>query len=697
MEPASSSKYGATDDIDEEVSLISRNIVSSDGKEKKSAYVYYFAAGSLILITLLYSAVNTTGVHGIVSYFAKDSSSAASSLSAVVTNEYSSRNLKMFDYPFLKHALLMEPYRESTVTITGSSESCSMTWDLVSTTDAANLHWYGEVDTSGKFTVAPTKTGKYLLTVAEKCGDSTGNVLSQQVFVKYVRRELQSLTDQDREEFLDAFRTLWDVNTADGIKKYGDRYKSLWYFALIHNDAGGNSVCDEFHAGTGFVNNHVFLGAYLEQSLRLVNPRVSLHYMEYSKYFSSDDFQKHVDNQLDGGNWTEILSSKYFGSNDPITGEILDGRWAHSTIPTLDSAFFEREGVSDSKTFFPVEESVWLTRSGAHIVSPYGLLRAPWNYNPFPYTTRFNNVNRISASDVSEHALKPYMGSTCADYELFVKKDVVGQKLQSYLETSEDNVHGYVHFTFGGTGGNLAYQIDEELREKYGFSNTNLMYVAEATHKFFKSFVPLLGQDTEIGENPVTCTSSPWQNGVLTTTAAPGEDGGPSCTCSSYYLDSEDQIDTLVSLFFNHFMGDDDTINDMDFSTKREVMKLICSRMAFEGDMAGSGAATDPLFWVAHGAVERLFQRVVFENVLSDKTYFNSKRNDCSGHVDDGTKLWLEGLYFEDETIKVSELTNVELSNILDPTSDEYRDYINFVYEDSDWSWCDGFDTWFQG
>ena len=29
------------------------------------------------------------------------------------------------------------------------------------------------------------------------------------------------------------------------------------------------------------------------------------------------------------------------------------------------------------------------------------------------------------------------------------------------------------------------------------------------------------------------------------------------------------------------------------------------------GDMGGSGAAMDPLFWVAHGAVDRLFQKVL--------------------------------------------------------------------------------------
>jgi hypothetical protein len=63
------------------------------------------------------------------------------------------------------------------------------------------------------------------------------------------------------------------------------------YFATLHNDGGANAVCDEFHGGLGFLNNHMFLSAYLEQSLQLVNPRVALHYMEYTKYFETGAFK----------------------------------------------------------------------------------------------------------------------------------------------------------------------------------------------------------------------------------------------------------------------------------------------------------------------------------------------------------------------------------------------------------------------
>ena len=49
----------------------------------------------------------------------------------------------------------------------------------------------------------------------------------------------------------------------------------------------------------------------------------------------------------------------------------------------------------------------------------------------------------------------------------------------------------------------------------------------------------------------------------------------------------------------------------------------------------------DPLFWVAHGAIERLYQRVVFEGTLSDNVYATPMRNaGCSGHTTDGMRAY---------------------------------------------------------
>jgi hypothetical protein len=115
-------------------------------------------------------------------------------------------------------------------------------------------------------------------------------------------------------------------------------------------------ACDEFHGDVGFLNNHVFFGLFLEQSLQLVNPAVALHYMDYTKYFTDEAYKPHLDNQLDGGAWTEMLTSKYFGANDPYSGHIIDGRWANTEMPAVTDQFYADNGIdSDGEAFFPGE------------------------------------------------------------------------------------------------------------------------------------------------------------------------------------------------------------------------------------------------------------------------------------------------------------------------------------------------------
>jgi hypothetical protein len=337
--------------------------------------------------------------------------------------------------------------------------------------------------TDGSFSTSNFKTvGEYSVSIAESgCDDSHyTRSLDKSVWVKYVRRELSTLTDADREAFLNAFSTLWTVNTVDGQTLYGDLYKDVYYFATIHNDAGGNSVCDEFHGDQGFVNNHMMLGAYLEQSLQLVDPSTCLHYMEYTSYFESDSFAARkkrfakvayseylpydrclsldMNNQLDGGSWTELMTSKWFGSNDPYTGRIIDGRWEHASVPYMDADFFADHGVPQDTIFFPYEKSAWYANNDmVHIHSPYGLLRSPWNWNPNTFVSRFNNINMIAnLSAIDEGFRGIYSGVSCADYSGFLEDEVHGNPLSKFLDGAEDSTHGNIHFTFGGSGGNFA-------------------------------------------------------------------------------------------------------------------------------------------------------------------------------------------------------------------------------------------------
>ena len=91
--------------------------------------------------------------------------------------------------------------------------------------------------------------------------------------------------------------------------------------------------------------------------------------------------------------------------------------------------------------------------------------------------------------------------------------------------------------------------------------------------------------------------------------------------------------------------------------------------------------------------MERTFQKSVFANIFSDMVYNTTDK--CGGHDYSVSKNWLKGFYFADESISAEKLSNQALTAILDPTSDSYRDLINFVYDTAAIDWCDGSEDWF--
>jgi hypothetical protein len=217
----------------------------------------------------LQTALNT--VYGTKKFY-----SSSNSMSVIASNVYGTSQANMFTYPFLQGSLLVEPYKSTSFavqdavadatyewTITSASSPTNAAADLYESSSSVSADSVGETIDSGSvsadssssasFETTLTSVGWYTLTVTETLSgsDSASRTFSQPIAVKYVRRELQDLTVDDRNTFLDAFHTLWEVNTLDGQAKYGDRYKSLHYLASVHNDAGANSVCDEFHGGAG--------------------------------------------------------------------------------------------------------------------------------------------------------------------------------------------------------------------------------------------------------------------------------------------------------------------------------------------------------------------------------------------------------------------------------------------------------------
>lgn len=72
-------------------------------------------------------------------------------------------------------------------------------------------------------------------------------VSQEDVYCKYVRRELRGLLGEDRDLFLDAMATLWSTTTEEGQKMYGPRYQGIEYFAGYHLVMSSDPTCDHMH------------------------------------------------------------------------------------------------------------------------------------------------------------------------------------------------------------------------------------------------------------------------------------------------------------------------------------------------------------------------------------------------------------------------------------------------------------------
>jgi hypothetical protein len=529
-----------------------------------------------------------------------------------------------------------------------------------------------------------------------------GNKEQQQletVYVKYVRRELDQLTDEDREIFLDAMVTMWKVSTVEGQILFGNDYKSAQYFIQVHIDAAGNALCDEFHGGPGFVANHVFFTNYFEQSLRLVDPRTSLHYMEYTRYFDTDDYwEKHMSNANDGGAWLEFLTAKWFGANDPNTGQIIDGRWANIKVPRVSSAFYEAHGIPENEPFWESFKDGWMGKmhNHAHGYSPYGLQRSVHSLSPNEYVLRFNNVDRLGdvRSFIDKTGTKyPYIGITCDNYVSFLDR-IKGSSKMVASELTESRTHGLIHSAFGGGGGDPAATNDEVLMNKFGIHESDLASVTKWSHGMMKNDGPKLF--TNQAPNQWNCTAFPSLKYGIEAIAASSaelieEFGVIECDAPSQFYKDEESINLWLALFtgekeFVH--TNDNVFAQFDIDQKRELVKVLANRGQYDGDMHTSAAAADPLFWVQHGGTERLWQWMEMHDYFSDEPFVEWEK--CTGHSATGKLRWLKGYSLNDESLLADNLTVAELSNMLSPTSTAFEDNFNFIYEPTNFEWCPG-------
>ena len=315
------------------------------------------------------------------------------------------------DYPWMD-GLLVEPHYETTFV----SSNTAKVWTVTSAET-------GEVvasSTATQFVHTFTAVGKFYITTD---ADDSGTV-----HVKYVRREIRSMTTAARLKLFEAWHVvIKEKDEKVAREKYGDDFTSLRKLAALHNNWAGAQECDHLHDGMGFITTHVAMNRIFELSLQSVDPSVSLPYWEYTV-----DVERVIDEE--NGNFQhwkdlEIWSDKYFGYTNPETGTIETGIFA------------------DIDMF---ADPLYST-----VVNSYGLIRSPWNTLATDKVVRFQGSGGASTQKTEGVVCPDAVGlPTCSNlYDVLN----TSKTILDFTRLSSMQAHGPIHLLTGGIGGQPDY------------------------------------------------------------------------------------------------------------------------------------------------------------------------------------------------------------------------------------------------
>jgi len=460
------------------------------------------------------------------------------------------------------------------------------------------------------------------------------------VVVKYVRREMHSLDDEDREALFSAWKVLLDTDDTTGTATYGSDFMSHLRLSAEHNNLAGDKGCDHLHDGMGFLPGHLSVTRLLEASLQSVDSSVAFPYWEYTI-----DVEDVIANH--GGDfthWRKVLAftDKWFGESDPKTGFVNQGVFS-------DLKLHGNEFTLKANSF--------------------GMIRSPWNNLKDPQFARYFGGGSARGVEPTIFVSEDQM-STCAVLGETLTNAVT---LGSFNGAAAGQAHGPIHMFTGGMSGtkNMVERMTAIGLDAKG-SIHNQMWGNGVT--FFFSNIKSLWR-YNLWECPESCSSDTAQEDC-------------ACGCDAAAIMASPARAALLDPYTASWTATGAMQEDQVNETLFNLVDLMCGYQedggVVMGDHASSGAASDPSFWILHGAVERWLQLVRMQDRLVsedwDEEVFRSNvhpfQDDCSGHGKDDTLVFgdLDGHPF---------------------TNGEYYDYLSpkesntpYVYDNFEWKHC---------
>eukprot|EP00640_Fibrocapsa_japonica_P002021 CAMPEP_0113938470 /NCGR_PEP_ID=MMETSP1339-20121228/4898_1 /TAXON_ID=94617 /ORGANISM="Fibrocapsa japonica" /LENGTH=526 /DNA_ID=CAMNT_0000941603 /DNA_START=412 /DNA_END=1992 /DNA_ORIENTATION=+ /assembly_acc=CAM_ASM_000762 len=267
----------------------------------------------------------------------------------------------------------------------------------------------------GYYTVSVSEHPSLLAAMSGR--DVVGEI-TQELVVKYVRRELRTLDEEDRDKTMDVMATLWKVSTEEGQALYGPDYQGMDTLLKFHLMLAGAQDCDHFHQGYGFLTQHGALSDAFEQSMQAIDPTVTLPYWDYTVdlylWAANDNYD-----YLNSG----IFTPEYFGGVDTKTNHIANGRWKDLKIP------LSRDLIKDDPELAMKMPS-----------NIYGHARGPWSNNMDPYVERRAESCGLTTMFKDKHTM-------CNSYAATLKET----DFSEFNHLMESLPHGPAHHLSGGT------------------------------------------------------------------------------------------------------------------------------------------------------------------------------------------------------------------------------------------------------
>jgi len=579
-----------------------------------------------------------------------------------ISGEYERQSGKQIGEGFYRYQHIAQMHKPTTIklidtvsellnTDTADENGCTPTW-TVSGPDGIGGTTSMDV-TADSAVVMFKQVGWHKLKVSVCTTAGTTETLSTTVMSRYVRREIRTLADSDREDFFNALQTVYKVSQTDGEAIYGSKFRSIETLVAKHLKGAASKECDHWHDDAGIMTHHIAFTLEMEQALQSINPSAAIPYWDYTSdaYIYND--WKH----------SEIFRDDWFGVANPGNDDhVIDrGIWAYTEVAK------NRAG-SDSPR------------------NPYGLLRSPWNTNPVAYITRHNYV--LGQKDGG------WTMPDCSDFETGFDQT----KLSMITNKLNGQLHGPVHIMIGG---HWSINDDYNVTKVDGGA-----YLLCSKYLWRQGYVRC----------PESCSAdTPTRYCTCSIPAAVDPRVTKGMTNKQFI--EHTGLYNLTNLFsaWHSFLSDGFDCTDEEVCLGRAIDFL--GHVGHAGEMFTSAAPYDPVFWPIHGLADRFLQlkrmmaddgTTTFDetwgyvhsgNTPSDTNHVcdwsgvegmqlpTCTEGSCSGHKSNDIIPW-SNFQNKNETY-----TNVEFYDFVSPNSDS----LPYVYDTfTVWPGCSaqGIDFW---